>query len=119
MKNERQLGDLWAETREAEGAWVVKLPSSALAGLPDWCLMLGTIQLWEAKRIQEGKTAYSPEQLSGAQRFFVRMIGRYAPECGGVLVLGEDGFVEIPAARALRPVAAKTFHRRKELYRGT
>jgi hypothetical protein len=117
VKTERQLGDLWAETREADGAWIVKLPSSALAGLPDWCLMLGTLQLWEAKRIQEGRVAYCPDQLSGAQRFFQRMIGRYAPECGGVLVLAEEGFVEIPARKALRPMSLSTFNRRMEPYR--
>jgi hypothetical protein len=79
--------------------------------------MLGTIQLWEAKKIQPGKIAYSPKQLSGAQRFFQRMIARYASECGGVLLLGEDGFLEVPAKKASRVLASKTFHRRKEPYR--
>lgn len=113
---ERELGDRWMATREADGAWICKLPASATAGIPDWLLMLGNIQLWEAKRIRSGKTAYCPKQLSGAQRFFMRMIARYAPECGGVLLLAEDGYFEIPAKRALRVLAAKTFHRRKEPY---
>lgn len=115
-RTERELGDSWKETREADGAWICKLPASTTAGIPDWLLMLGTIQLWEAKRIQPGAIAYSPKQLSGAQRFFMRMIARYAPEAGGVLLLGEDGFIEQPAKYALRPMATRTFHQRKEPY---
>jgi hypothetical protein len=80
--------------------------------------MLGSIQLWEAKRIQLGKTAYDPKQLSGSQRFFMRMIARYAPECGGVLLLAEDGFAEVPARRALSEMTVRAFNRRKESYRG-
>lgn len=116
--SERDLGDRWCETREADGGWIVKLPASALAGLPDWLLMHGVIQLWEAKRVQpSGRYAYTPDQLSGAQRFFIRMMSRYAPESGGVLLLGEEGFLEIPAKRAFRKLARSTFERQKESYR--
>ncbi len=114
---ERELGDRWVATREQDGAWIFKLPASHTAGIPDWCLMLGIVQLWEAKRIRPGKVAYCPHQLTAAQRFFIRMVARYAPTCGGVLLLGEDGFMEVEAPKALRPVAAATFHVEKEPYR--
>jgi hypothetical protein len=116
MSSERELGDKWQETREADGAWICKLPASTTAGIPDWLLMLGNIQLWEAKKIKPGKIAYDPKQLSGAQRFFMRMIARYAPGCGGVLLLAEHGYVELPAGKAMRVLARKTFTQRMEFY---
>ena len=115
---ERALGDRWVEVREGLGAWIVKVPASTTAGFPDWLVLNVGIELWEAKRIGTGKTAYDPKQLSGAQRFFVRMMARYlSPDYpSGVLLLGEDGFLEIRSKRALRPMSAKAFHRNKEPY---
>ncbi len=117
---ERALGDNWAEVRQRLGAWIVKIPASSTAGFPDWLVLNVGIELWEAKRIRTGKTAYDPKQLSGAQRFFIRMMARYlhADYPSGVLLLGEDGYLEVTAKRALRPMSAKAFHRNKEPYDG-
>lgn len=114
--NERDLGDLWAAERQAMGAWTVKLPASSLAGLPDWLVLDGLAEFWEAKKALPGAKAYDPSQLSAAQRFFQRMLARYAPTCGGVLLLDDDGWLEIPAEKAHRPMARSTFEQRMETW---
>lgn len=116
--SEKQLGEKWAELREASGDWIVKIPASSTAGFPDWMVLgRGKIELWEAKRVQErGEIAFSPRQLSGAQRFFLKMLARYASECGGVLILDETGFVERAARLYDRPVTRRTFRRLEKPY---
>lgn len=114
---ERELGDKWAEHRERAGAWIVKIPASLTAGFPDWMVLHGKVELWEAKRLQRGgQIAFSPSQLSGAQRFFLKMIALYAPEAGGVLLLGEEGFVERPARLFNRTVTHALFRRLERAY---
>jgi hypothetical protein len=119
VKTERQLGNLWAAKHHRLGNWTLKIPSSSTAGIPDWLLLIGGIQLWEAKRILVGgRFAYTPKQLSAAQRFFQRMLKCYAPHAGGVLVLGEHGYVELSPGQALAKggLTHRGFLRRQELY---
>ena len=117
MKTERQLGDLWVQGYRNAGAWALKIPGSTTAGIPDWLILHGGVQLWEAKRIQQkGRLAYSPKQLSAAQRFFQRMLKRYAPKGGGVVVLGEACFVELSPAAALLPLNQAAFLRKQIAY---
>lgn len=122
--SERSLGDRWAASKDLEGAWTCKLPASVTAGIPDWLLLNGWASLWEAKLIKPtGEIVFNPKAkgvLTGAQRFILQMLARYAPMSGGVLLLGPDGYWEVPAERALRRIIKRaTFNRNKEPYRDT
>lgn len=120
--SERSLGNLWADTKLEQGGWVCKVPASVTAGLPDWLLLNGWLSMWEAKLIGTGKVAFDPKAegvLRSGQRFFLRMLARYSPMSGGVLLLAEDGYWEVPVKRALRGrISSKSFHRNKEPYHG-
>lgn len=117
MRTERQLGDLWIQGYRNAGAWALKIPASSTAGIPDWLILHGGLELWEAKRTWgSGPLAYHPKQLSAAQRFFQRMLKRYAPRGGGVVVLGETGFVELSPAAALGPLTRAAFLRKQITY---
>jgi hypothetical protein len=110
-RSERALGDQWAETKRARGAWVQKLPASNLSGVPDWLLGYGLgIAFVEAKRRLEGSTAYHPRQLTRAQRFFLDQVARHSGDAR-VVVLGEEGFVEIRSPLYNHPLSAAEFER--------
>ena len=106
----------------ASGCWVQKLPASSMAGLPDW--LVGRIKVdvhqngprfVEAKAALKGATVYRPGQLTTAQRFF---LDRWE-ESGGwasVLVLAEDGWVEISIESAHTPMKRREFDVIKRSY---
>lgn len=89
---ETELGQKWARRMRSIGYWVQKLPSSAMAGLPDWIMGDGEqVFFVEAKKRLGRRMAFKPSQLTRAQRFFLDNVVRQ----GGaamVLVLDEDGF---------------------------
>jgi len=116
--SERSLGDRWVETRTAEGAWVCKLPASTTSGIPDWLVLHGGAELWEAKlALEAGEWAYTPNQLRASQRFFQRMLARYAPDTGGVLLLSVGGWMQLPAGRAMKgPLRMAHFIRHRRPY---
>ena len=89
QKSERILGDDWAAVMRARGDWVVKLPSSSMAGLPDWLWVRGPSRFVEAKKLQERGSAFVPSQCTRAQRFFLEAVGRHGGRAY-VLVLGPD-----------------------------
>ena len=108
---ERSRGDDWAEGLKAAGCWVQKLPASSMSGLPDWLVgRLGGLhpRFVEAKAALDGGVVYRPNQVTNAQRFF---LDRWV-ESGGrasILILAEDGWVEIEVDRAHLPLTRVQF----------
>ena len=94
--SERSLGDKWAARERARGAFVLKLPAFVTSGIPDWLHVVSGegIGLVEAKLAQGPRAlaAYNPVQLTGAQHFTLRMVGRHGGRAQ-VLVLAPEGFV--------------------------
>lgn len=94
---ERKRGDDWADVLRGRGCWVVKLPGSSLAGVPDWLVVepgLG-IRLVEAKVRNHGRNAFVPSQCTGAQRFFLRNVSAFGGDAR-VLILDVEHWAEIP-----------------------
>ena len=116
---ERARGDLWAARMVAQGGWVQKLPASVTAGIPDWLhARPGGLRLVEAKTRAACAEEGTPwEACSGAQRFILSMVARYAgSDCARVLVLGEEGYQELSLQEARRPDWGKRFIRRQQAY---
>lgn len=114
-RSERELGDLWAAQLERAGCWVQKLPASSMAGLPDW--LVGRLggeppRFVEAKRIGRGVVAFKPDQVTGAQRYF---LNRWVQSGGkaSLLLLGEEGWVEIAWPDADRQLSRRAFNEAK------
>jgi hypothetical protein len=115
-KSEKALGTKWAEFQRGMGNWVVKLPASSLAGLPDWLLVdpLG-ISLVEAKLLQPRGNAFVPSQLTRAQRFFLEVVARH----GGrsyVLVLGPESWFMMPVRDHVTALSRRIFDQLAEPY---
>ena len=115
--SERSRGDKWADVMRAEGAWVQKLPSSSLAGMPDWMLVWPPfgVCLVEAKKLQEKGSAFVPSQCSTAQRFFLEVVARH----GGhsfILVLGPDRWYMQKVLLTVSPVFRDIFDALAEPY---
>ncbi len=102
---ERELGDRWAEKLRSLGAWVVKLPGSSLAGLPDWLVVQRPfgIRLVEAKVSQTVGAPFVPSQCTRAQRFFLEAIARHGG-LASVLILGPESFYECRVYDTVRAV---------------
>lgn len=119
---ERQLGNKWAAKRREAGAFVQKLPASTISGIPDWYVAdrEGVGVLEAKKALDEGPLAYSPQQLTGAQIYFLRCTHlsctRSDAMHAGVLVLAEDGYLELSWAEACRALPRASFDVRKEPY---
>lgn len=117
MGAERDRGDRWAA---AQPGWVLKLPASVTAGIPDWlhARRPGGIRLVEAKTREACARQGTPwKACSGAQRFILRMVARHAgADCARVLVLGEVGYQELSLQQARRPDWGKQFIRRQHSY---
>jgi hypothetical protein len=97
---------------------VQKLPASSLAGLPDWLVVdeVRGIQLVEAKRMLEGgHTGYRPSQLTRAQRFFLNAVAQHGGDAS-VVVLGEEGYAEMPWRYAVKPQTRRWLELRMEAY---
>ena len=123
---ERSRGDRWAEKLRASGCWVQKLPSSSMAGLPDWTVgkiktdihQLGP-RFVEAKAALSGtkpsSKVYDPEQVTAAQWFF---LDRWSQSGGdaSVLILAEDGWIEMSIGSAHRPMLRREFDVIKRSY---
>lgn len=115
--SERELGDKWADKLRARGCWVQKLPSSSMAGLADWlvgCPRRG-IRFVEAKRRHGKRIAYNPSQPTMAQWFFLNQIDRFGGNAG-VVVLDEDGYLELDHDCAKLPMTGQLYDRAKEPY---
>jgi hypothetical protein len=117
---EAALGKRWAETmRKRNGWWVQKLPSSALAGLPDWLAAIpysNELRLVEAKREQPSRRfAYHPKQLTHAQHFFLEAVNSNGGRAD-VLVLAEDGYATLRYGQYHKPLPRHQFNRIKEEY---
>lgn len=115
--SERSLGDDWADLERAAGAFVMKLPASTTAGIPDWLHVkpgLG-IGLVEAKQTQGcegfGLPAFALKQLSGAQRWILRTVARFGGRAQ-VLILDSDGYMLLDWADVPRRMSWRTFRRR-------
>lgn len=120
MGAERDRGDRWAALMVKQGGWVLKLPASVTAGIPDWlhARKPGGVCLVEAKTQHACAEAGTPwKACSGAQRFMLSMVARYA---GGdsvrILVLGELGYRELSLQQARRPSWDMEFIRRQRSY---
>ena len=114
-KSERVLGDDWAEVMRARGDWVVKLPSSSMAGLPDWLWVRGPSRFVEAKKLQERGSAFVPSQCTRAQRFFLEAVARH----GGlsyVLVLGPDSWYMQRVFDHVVAISREVFEAKAEAY---
>lgn len=117
-ETERALGDLWAEARRARGDWVVKLPASSTAGIPDWLLADGNgVVFVEAKRREGGPTAFRPRQLTVAQRYFLEQVVLHGGRAG-VVVLGSQGYVELTPDQARRPLTRYEYEAMEVPYDG-
>lgn len=114
--SERSLGDRWAEGRRADGDFVMKIPASSTAGIPDWivCGAPYGLQFFEAKRTGSGALAYCPEQLSASQRFVLGAIARKWKPAAQLLILDETGYLEMNYTT--RPLTRAVFDRRKRRY---
>jgi hypothetical protein len=97
---ERVLGLRWKKNRERTGAYVLKMPASVTAGIPDWVLAhpnSGTVLL-EAKCAQDPSRspfAFQISQLTAAQRLTARLLAGHGANVR-LLILAEDGWCSIP-----------------------
>ncbi len=96
--SERSKGDQWADKERADGAWVMKLPASVTAGIPDWLHVKPGqgISLVEAKTLNAVVEAQGvPAQAcSGAQRFILSMVEQYGGRAR-MLILGKVSYAEV------------------------
>ncbi len=116
-KSERKLGDQWAKLKRSQGAWVVKLPASSLAGLPDWFIVerrTGT-RVVEAKLLQVKGSAFVPSQCTRAQRFFLECVNRHGGRAS-ILILGPGEWAEIPVWGDVEAVSRDAFYREAKGY---
>lgn len=100
--NERERGDKWAAKLRALGAWVQKLPSSSMAGIPDWLVVYEHRNHWddyarfvEAKRLEVTIGREAKHACTLAQRFFLNAVDAHGG-CSSVLVLDDEGYAEFP-----------------------
>ncbi len=117
---ERERGDKWAARMVRHGGWVMKLPASVTAGIPDWLHAWpgGGLRLVEAKTRYACAEAGTPwKACSGAQRYILRQVEQHAgSEYAAVLVLGEKGYQELTLAEAKQRDWGKRFIRRQRSY---
>jgi hypothetical protein len=116
--SERSLGDKWAERERARGAYVLKLPASSTAGIPDWLHVVsgqgaGLVEAKLALHSRRDEVVYRPEQLTRAQRFILRMVGKHGGRAQ-VLVLASGGYVVLDWREMEKPLGAAKFHARME-----
>lgn len=116
-QRERDLGNKWAATHAARGHWSLKLHAAGATGLPDWLLAAGKLMLVEAKLSQDAAVAYHPKQLRTGQAWMLEMIGKHAPGHCAVVVLGDEGFVELGWPELSQPLPMAEFKARRERYR--
>jgi len=96
---ETQLGRGWKARLEDDGWWVQKLPASNMAGLPDY--MTGApgrgFRFVEAKCTlkNRGKWAFRRDQLTIAQQFFLDRIHQADQNAASVVILDEEGYLEV------------------------
>jgi len=118
-KSERALGDRWAAKLRARGWLVQKLPSSALAGLPDWLVVHAHAEgtwLVEAKKLRAaGRWAFLPSQCTRAQRFFLEVIARAGGKTA-ILVLGPESWMLVSVCTTVQRVSRTDFEHAAEEY---
>lgn len=120
MGAERERGDKWAARMVRHGGWVLKLPASVTAGIPDWLHAWpgGGLRLLEAKTLEACQRADTPwKACSGAQQYILRMVEQHAgSHCAAVLVVGEKGYQELTLEEADTVDWEKRFRRRQRRY---
>ena len=120
MGAERDRGDKWAARMVRHGGWVMKLPASVTAGIPDWLHAWpgGGLRLVEVKTLEACIRAGIPwEACSKAQQYVLRMVEQHAgSQCAAVLVVGEEGYQELTLAEANVEGWMKRFRRRQRSY---
>ena len=85
--------------------------------MPDWILAERGLYLVGAKVAQTGAAnAYHPDQLRTGQKWFLKLLGRYAPGYGLVVVLGATGFVELTWPESHETLSAAEFRKRMKPY---
>ncbi len=97
---ERIRGDQWAEKLRRAGAWVQKLPSSSLSGLPDWLVVdadsgafKDACRFVEAKRLEVTLGHEPIHRCTTSQRFFLGAVARHGGTAG-VLIVGQENYAE-------------------------
>lgn len=120
MGAERERGDKWASRMVRHGGWVLKLPASVTAGVPDWLHAWpgGGLRLLEAKTVEACVRAGTPwKACSGAQQYILRMVAEHGGDhCAAVLVVDEEGYLELTLAGAQELSWEKRFNRRQRSY---
>jgi len=117
---EKKLGTAWAAAKRRAGCAVYKIHAAGLTGIPDWLvfnLPAGRIQLWEAKEARSGgRSAYGPRDLRSGQHWFQRLLSRLV-DAGGVVLLDDDGFVELSNGEQLRALPRREYERLRRGYK--
>jgi hypothetical protein len=126
--SEKSLGERWADTERAEGAFVFKVPAASIAGIPDYVHVASGfgIGLVEAKEgfpdADAPGTALRLSQFTEVQRWTLTTLERFGGRAEAV-ILASGSYVRMAWGELLRSVNARgtltrdAFHNLAQRYR--
>lgn len=110
QKLETVRGNRWAEGLRMCGHWVEKLDASGNMGLPDYLVGIPRrgVRWVEAKVRQEEGSAFVPSQVERTQRWWLDQLVLHGARAG-VVILGDQGYLELPWHYAQEPIPQQVF----------